>query len=74
MVSVVFCRATEIADTLSGLPAADRRAILRIVTDISTMARERAALRKKAVRLKREVLEKALPEREQLRARHKVPP
>jgi len=64
--------AAEIAEVLSGLPAEDRRVILRIVADISAMARERAALREKAVRLEREALEKAVPEREKLPKRRKV--
>ncbi|ASL44685.1 hypothetical protein bAD24_I14465 [Burkholderia sp. AD24] len=65
--------AGEIIEALSGLPPEDRRAILRIVGDVSAMARDRAALREKAMRLEREVLEKAIP-MERLPQRRKLRP
>jgi transcriptional regulator with XRE-family HTH domain len=65
--------AAEIAEALSGLPAEDRRVILRIVADISAMARERAALREKAIRVEREALEKAIPKPEKLSKPRKGP-
>ena len=65
--------AAEIAEALSGLPAEDRRSILRIVADISSISRERAALREKAVRLEREALEKAIPQPEKRSKRRKAP-
>lgn len=46
--------AAELAETMAGLPPEDRRVILRIVADVSLMARERAILRE------RETLEKVL--------------